>query len=400
MQGGGAGDARINVRGFTQRNMAVMINGVPVNDMENGWVYWSNWDGVGDATSSIQVQRGLSAVNLATPSIGGTMNIITDPTAQKAGIIYKDEIGIGNFHKRTVFANTGLVDDKFALTIGGVRKTGEGQVSAAWTDAWAYYLGASYQINKTNRLELYATGAPQRHGQRRWKLNAANFSHELAKDLGYDDEVFEDSRFADQGLLYNANWSGIPSSYQGNQYWDGVQRRRHNPAFMNESENYYHKPIVNLNWYAQFTDKVSLFTTLYYSGGVGGGTGYFGSMGWNYDLRQRVIDYDATIDRNVANVDTMASGRIVSSSRGILRNSVNKQWTVGLLSKALYEMNENLSFSFGLDWRTAEVEHFREVRDLLGGDVFYFDENEFESGDEYYKGLGDRIDYNNTNDIN
>ena len=29
-----------------------MINGVPQNDMENGWVYWSNWDGVGDVTSS------------------------------------------------------------------------------------------------------------------------------------------------------------------------------------------------------------------------------------------------------------------------------------------------------------------------------------------------------------
>ncbi|KUK52042.1 MAG: TonB-dependent receptor plug, partial [Marinimicrobia bacterium 46_47] len=75
-QGGGAGDARINVRGFNQRNVAIMINGVPVNDMENGWVYWSNWDGVADATSSIQMQRGLSAVNLAAPSIGGTMNIL------------------------------------------------------------------------------------------------------------------------------------------------------------------------------------------------------------------------------------------------------------------------------------------------------------------------------------
>ena len=45
-QGGGAGDARINVRGFNQRNVAAMINFVPQNDMENGWVYWSNWDGV------------------------------------------------------------------------------------------------------------------------------------------------------------------------------------------------------------------------------------------------------------------------------------------------------------------------------------------------------------------
>ena len=41
-QGGGFGDSRINIRGFDQRNTATMINGVPVNDMENGWVYWSN----------------------------------------------------------------------------------------------------------------------------------------------------------------------------------------------------------------------------------------------------------------------------------------------------------------------------------------------------------------------
>ena len=33
-QGGGAGDARINIRGFNQRNIAVMINGVPQNDKE------------------------------------------------------------------------------------------------------------------------------------------------------------------------------------------------------------------------------------------------------------------------------------------------------------------------------------------------------------------------------
>ena len=97
MQGGGAGDARINVRGFNQRNVAVMINGVPQNDMENGWVYWSNWDGVGDATQSIQLQRGLSAVNLAAPSIGGSMNIITDPTKMESGGMIKQELGAGGF---------------------------------------------------------------------------------------------------------------------------------------------------------------------------------------------------------------------------------------------------------------------------------------------------------------
>ena len=116
-QGGGAGDARINVRGFNQRNVAIMLNGIPVNDMENGWVYWSNWDGVADATSSIQMQKGLSAVNLATPSIGGSMNIITDPSAQERRGLFKQEVGAWGFLKTTLSGHTGLMmDDKLAMS--------------------------------------------------------------------------------------------------------------------------------------------------------------------------------------------------------------------------------------------------------------------------------------------
>jgi len=54
--GGGFGDSRINIRGFNQRNVAVLINGIPVNDMENGWVYWSNWAGLGDATRTKRIR--------------------------------------------------------------------------------------------------------------------------------------------------------------------------------------------------------------------------------------------------------------------------------------------------------------------------------------------------------
>ena len=39
--GGGFGDGRINIRGFSSENVAVLINGVPVNDMENGRIFWS-----------------------------------------------------------------------------------------------------------------------------------------------------------------------------------------------------------------------------------------------------------------------------------------------------------------------------------------------------------------------
>lgn len=69
-QGGGFGDSRITIRGFDTQNSAVMINGIPVNDMENGAVYWSNWAGLSDVTTAIQVQRGLGSSKLAVSSVG------------------------------------------------------------------------------------------------------------------------------------------------------------------------------------------------------------------------------------------------------------------------------------------------------------------------------------------
>ena len=42
-------------------NIAVMVNGVPVNDMEWGGVYFSNWAGLSDVTRSTQVQAWMGA---------------------------------------------------------------------------------------------------------------------------------------------------------------------------------------------------------------------------------------------------------------------------------------------------------------------------------------------------
>ncbi len=395
-QGGGSGDSRINVRGFNQRNVAIMINGVPVNDMENGWVYWSNWDGIADATSSIQLQRGMSAVNLAVPSIGGTVNIVTSPAAKKQGGVVKSEItlfrdDIANqwkygLYKTTVTYHTGMINDKFALSASFVRKYGPGIIDKTWTDAWAYYLGATYKINDKNKIELYALGAPQRHGQNLYKQNLAAYDYDYYVALGGDPNTpkMQDPR----GRFYNQNWNNVDPNYDGQQWWNGKAHKRHNPNFINERENYYHKPLVNLNIYNHFSNKVSLFTVLYYSGGKGGGSGTYGSLVWDYvNHPSRVADWNATIAQN-------QGGEAI----GILRNSVNNQWTVGILSKLRILFNENIKANFGIDGRYAQIDHFREVRDLLGGEYFIFTGDQVNPADSI-KRLGDKIAYYFTNTV-
>ena len=429
-QGGGAGDARINVRGFNQRNVAVMINGVPQNDMENGWVYWSNWDGVGDASHSIQMQRGLSAVNLATPSIGGTMNIITDPTAASKGGFVKQEVGAGSFLKTSLNYNTGLIGGNLALSTTIVRKTGEGVIDKTWTDAWAYYLGASYQMNDANRFEIYAIGAPQRHGQNLYKQNLGAYDSEFATSIeGYDaTAVGEDGQFRDSGetngvgfgRTFNQNWAPVNSSYDGKQYWYMYGARtveRHNPDYLNERENYFHKPLVNLNHYLTLNDQMRLSTIVYWSGGSGGGTGTFGKIPtmdadgglgdddykFYYGRGPWVRDWNTLIDYNSGNADTVyvdksALGRTHgdgnNQSVGILRNSINRQSTIGAISKLNYDLSDALKLQIGLDWRTAGIEHAREVRDLMGGD-YYLDFSDDNVPDGKRVELGDIIAYHN-----
>ncbi len=426
MQGGGAGDARVNVRGFNQRNVGVMINGVPQNDMENGWVYWSNWDGVGDATSSIQMQRGLSAVNLATPAIGGTMNIITDPAALSFGGKFRQEFGSGTQLKTTANFNTGLIDDKYAISLTVVRKIGDGFIDKAWTDSWAYYLGASYAVNDAHRLEFFALGAPQRHGQMRFKQNIGAYGSDFAKEFDdYDEaalEAFPEATKAryggytdgvEAGRYYNENWNVVDKSYKGKQFYYMYGENkvdRHDPDFLNESENYFHKPLVSLNHYWTINDIMRLSSTFYFSGGSGGGTGTFDDMSWDYNGPSRIADFNTTIAINRSAEDRKGNAKPAGLSVGFLRNSVNRQWTLGVISKLNYKVNEDLKLQFGVDWRTAEIQHFREVRDLLGGSYavngdwssgsyrsFY---NEFQDSETAARvGLGDKINYHYDNTV-
>ncbi|MBU1100712.1 MAG: TonB-dependent receptor [Bacteroidetes bacterium] len=399
-EGGGAGDSRISLRGFDQRNFAIMINGVPVNDMENGWVYWSNWDGVGDATSSIQIQRGLSAVNLATASIGGTLNIVTDPVAYASSFDLKQEFGSGAFRKTTMSFNTGLIDNKFALNGTLVRKVGDGINDKTWTDAYAYYFGAAYNINEKNRIEVYAIGAPQRHGQFSYEQNLAEFSHELAIDNGFSQEALD--AIQENGTKWNGMWNTVDPTYGGNQAWNKSwwapatgKQVRYASDFLNERENFFHKPIVNFNYYGQLSEKASLYTTLYWSGGIGGGTGTYGSTKSVKVGFTSVKDWDATIANNRATVDD--GGLFVG--KGVLRNSRNDQDSYGALAKMLYKVSDDFTMQVGVDWRTAEVEHYREVRDMLGGDYLIMKDNKLLPSAGIRVGLGDKIGYWETNNI-
>ena len=393
-QGGGAGDSRINVRGFDQRNVAVMINGVPVNDMENGWVYWSNWDGLSDVTSSIQVQRGLGASNLAIASVGGTMNIITDIASQRRGWKLKQEAGNNAFYKTTLNFSSGLINKKTAFTLGMTRKSSEGLPAQAWSSAWAYFGALSFLASDTHKIDLFVTGAPQRHGHRLYKQSIATFDADYAQSLGID---VADAR--NYGVDYNPNWGRSPfPSYQ--EYYNGSVHDARDSAIIMERENFYHKPQANLNWYWTPNAQFMLSNVFYFSRGKGGGTGRLGAnpgalpdgtINW-----QRVADELNTEPASAVNSDLVDAGEVGANeiaAQTIIRNSVNQHFWYGYLGTAEYHLSDIYKLTFGTDLRYYKGEHWREVRNLLGADyyVFAWDNNATTA----VKRLGDRVAYHN-----
>ena len=277
-EGGGYGDAKINMRGFKTENFAALVNGIPVNDMEWGGLYWSNWSGLSDVTSSMQTQRGLGASILSTPSVGGTLNISTKTIDVKKGgnIFY----GMGNDGMNHIgfTASTGLMDNGWAITILGARKWGNGYVQGTKFDAYTWFVNISKRINDAHQISLTAFGSPQTH----WKRQNAN------------------------GLTIEG-WQDVK------QYMNGESMYRYNPTFgydkygqvRNSQVNTFHKPQISLNHIWQIDYKSSLSSAIYLSTASGyGSSGQGRTTEWrkkwyganNGELNMEFRNADGTFD--------------------------------------------------------------------------------------------------------
>lgn len=328
--GGGYGDGRINVRGFSDENVAVLINGIPVNDMENGHVYWSNWTGLTDAASSIQVQRGLGASKVAVPSVGGTINILSKASDLKKGGYFQFGTGNNNYSKLGFSLSSGLSENGWAFTLSGSRIKGDGYIDGTQFDGYSYFANLTKTINKHHQLGFTVVGAKQTHGQR------------------YNYISLEDMEKSPQGRKLNYDWG-----YKNGQV-------------VNLAYNFYHKPQLSLNHYWTISDKTELSTAVYASFGNGGGRRAQGNLGGSVKDLVRTggkygpVDLDYYVAQNEASTSGEAASWIAASH--------NSHSWYGVLSSLNHEINENLTLLAGIDLRYYKGKHYYEVTDLLGGD--------------------------------
>jgi outer membrane cobalamin receptor len=348
-QGGAFGDSRVNIRGFDNRNTATMINGVPVNDMENGTVYWSNWAGLADVTRSMQVQRGLGASKVAVPSVGGTINIVTNTTdAERGGTVFST-IGNDNMIKYGASISTGLTKNNWASSILLAKNTGNGYADATQYESYSYFFNLSKKINNKHTLAFSVFGAPQWHNQRSYQISFANYQK--------------------YGLRYNDQWG----------YKDG--------QVLDVKKNFYHKPEAVLNHFWTINANTDVKTALYVSTGSGGGTG--AATGITDRTNDGLIDFTKIVNNNIALGN--------QGSSNILKSSNNDHIWYGIISTIKHKIGK-LTLEGGIDGRSYVGKHYQTVSNLLGGQ-FYIDKITASNGNyndpNKAVGLNDRLGYYN-----
>lgn len=322
-QAGGFGDSRISVRGFQQDNTAFLLNGQPINGMEDGKMYWSNWSGMADIASAIQIQRGLGSSKLAISSVGGTVNFVTKATDMKEGGFVSTSLANDNYFKSTVGYNTGMSEKGWGASFMLTHWQGDGYNDGTYGEGQNYFFSVGYKASDRHSFNFLLTGAPQQHDQ--------NFTKTIATYLT-------------NGRRYNNNFGYL------------------NGEYLSLRTNFYHKPVANLNWDFNINNSTSLSTVLYASWGRGGGTGDYKHR--NYTIPY--IDGQINFDKIYADNSTAPGGVGSLPNNMLIRSSVNNHAWYGVVSNLKKQLTENLALNVGLDLRTYYGTHFRQVENFLG----------------------------------
>lgn len=365
--------ARFRIRGLDGVNTSVFFNGIPMNELENGRVYWSSWGGLNDATRERETSIGLQNIDYTIGGIGGASSI--DTRASKQRKQYKVVYSTSNrsYRNRLMLTwGSGQLKNGWSVAMSGSRRwSDQGFVEGTYYDAWSYLMTVDKKIGN-HTFNLTSLAAPVRRG----KGGAAI------------EELYE---------LTNNNYY--------NPYW-GLQ----NGKVRNSREFRSFQPLNILRHDWDINEKSRLTTAVSYQFGNSGSTAidWYGARdprpdyyrylpsaiedpvqaaavaeAYRNDLSVSQINFDYMYDVN------RNSFGVVEDANGIEGNTVSGARSKYIIEERRYDSKEfnfntlyrnyisdKVAVRGGLTFQSYEGDNYKVVDDLLGGE-FYVDINRF-----------------------
>lgn len=224
--GNGIGYNYLSIRGFDQRRISVLINGIPQNDPEDHDVYWLDFPDLTANLQDIQVQRGAGSAFYGPPAVGGSVNLVTSTYSKTPGIDFSSGYGSYNTRRYSVAINSGMVGGQYQFYGRLSRILSDGYRDNSWSDFSSYFVGAiRYDRTMTTQFNFY--GGP------------------VADHLAYYGIAKDDAYSSDS------------------------DRRRHNPIQRSEEIENFSQPHYELLHEWQVSDEVVLNNALFLVTGKG-----------------------------------------------------------------------------------------------------------------------------------
>jgi iron complex outermembrane receptor protein len=147
------GYSYLRMRGLDQTRINFTLNGIPLNEMEDQGIYFSNMPDFTSNIGEIQIQRGIGTSKYGTTSFAGSVNLETKSLLKKE---ISAEIGYGSFNtfRGSGGFTTGLIKDKLSFSSRFSYLKSDGFRRNSGTEGFTYFGQAGY-FGKRDIVKLY-----------------------------------------------------------------------------------------------------------------------------------------------------------------------------------------------------------------------------------------------------
>ncbi len=362
------GSARFRTRGLDSENQNFYLNGILMNELESGRLFYNQWGGLNDVLRNVHVNYGLSHSEHGIGGLLGNSNVDVRAGTQREQTRVSYARANRSYFNRIMFTHAkGFDENGISYFVSGSRRWAqEGYVDGTFYDAYSYALGVEKKFSENSSVFLNVLGAPNKRGKQSATLP----------------EISE-----------------ITGNNYYNSYWGWQEGKKRNSRVSNS-----HQPIIMAGHDWAISDKTLLNTALSYQFGENGGTALnwlnAGNPAGDYhqklpsrieseELKLLVIDqiqnenpdffqvdwtrlYEANRDnfRTIDNINGTTESISGNQARYIVENRRFDSKELNAHVKMTHHFSDKNTFIAGAYYRNYEGHNFATLDDLLGADFF------------------------------
>lgn len=368
------GAVRFRIRGYDADQFGTYINGVPMENLDNGFTPYGQWGGLNDVFRNRESTLGLTPTTFAYGGVGGLTSFDTRASHQRKQTSINYASSNRNYSNRIMLTHsTGLNSKGWAFSFSGSRRwADEGFTDGTYYDGWSFYAAVDKRFNDRHLLSFAAFGTPTENGRQGASVT------EMVNLAGNN--------------FYNPYWgyqNGKKRNASVAKSFQPIGILTHDWKISDKttlvtaaSVTYGNRSVTGLDWYNAADPRPDYYRYLpsyqldpYYAEQV--------KQELMSDVNKRQINWDALYNTNYNSFDVVhnafgITGNDAAGKRShyILENRIVNTLKYSFNSTLNTTLSEHASLSAGVTYQSQRNNYYKKVDDLLGGD-FYVDVNQF-----------------------